>query len=70
MTPKTISYKYKEEGGNIPKKGSVSFAPSADMGSSTTSTARKATNLEEAISFAKRERERERERGFEREGEG
>ena len=40
------------------------------MGSSTTSTARKATNLEEAISFTKRERERERERGFEREGEG
>ena len=29
------------------------------MGSSTTSTARKATNLEEAISFTKRERERE-----------
>ena len=31
------------------------------MGSRTTSTARKATNLEEAISFTKRERERERE---------
>ena len=52
----------------IPKKGSVLFAPSADMGSSTTSTARKATNLEEAISFTNREREREG--GFEREGEG
>ena len=34
------------------------------MGSSTTSTARKATNLEEAISFTERERE------IEREGEG
>ena len=39
----------------IPKKGSVSFAPSADMGSSTTSTARKGTNLEETISSTERE---------------